>query len=194
MSDSLKVLQAATFAAQKHTEQRRKNKAQTPYINHPIIVSTLIAESGVPVSVETLQAAILHDTVEDTDTTLEEVEKVFGKTVRDLVDQVSDDKTLPKLARKQAQIEHAPHVSESAKHIKLADKLANLTDLTTDVPVGWTVERVQEYFEWAKKVTDGCKSANPPLAAKLDLLYKEATFKHPDFADRTFKCHKTYTG
>lgn len=92
-------------------------------------------------------AAILHDTVEDTDTTFEEIEKEFGRKVTQVVREVTDDKTLPKARRKQLQIEHAPNISHAAKLVKLADKLYNLRDLKKDIPIGWTNERVKEYFK-----------------------------------------------
>ncbi|KAL8283126.1 hypothetical protein RQP46_005904 [Phenoliferia psychrophenolica] len=184
------LLHASTFAAAAHSTQVRKNVARTPYINHPLQVAFLISSSlpSESVPIEVLQAAILHDTVEDTAVTLDEIEKTFGARVRRIVDEVSDDKGKNKQERKQAQIDHAPHVSVDAK---LADKLANLTDLTTDVPVGWTTERVQEYFVWAKRVTDGCKDANPTLAKQLEELYLSATFVHDG---KTHKCHPGYGG
>lgn len=92
-------------------------------------------------------AAILHDTVEDTDTTFVEIEKEFGYKVTQVVREVTDDKTLSKAKRKQLQIEHAPNISREAKLVKLADKLYNLRDLKKDIPTGWTNERVQEYFK-----------------------------------------------
>ncbi|KAI5481406.1 hypothetical protein MNV49_004162 [Pseudohyphozyma bogoriensis] len=195
-SDALLLLKTATFAAEKHKDQRRKNTAQTPYINHPLQVAHLIAAEGSSLypnpPVHILQAAMLHDTVEDTDTSREELVQVFGEKVAAIVMEVTDDKNLPKAARKQAQIDKAPHKSGDAKHIKLADKLANLTDLSSPggVPVGWTVQRIQEYFQWGKKVTDGCKEANPGLAAQLDKLYRTATF---EFEGRTYKAHPDYS-
>lgn len=92
-------------------------------------------------------AAILHDTVEDTDTTFEEIEKEFGYKVTQVVREVTDDKTLPKARRKQLQIEHAPNISREAKLVKLADKLYNLRDLEKGIPIGWTNDRVKEYFK-----------------------------------------------
>lgn len=60
---------------------------------------------------------------------------------------MTDDKTLSKAERKRLQIEHTPNVSREAKLVKLADKLYNLRDLETSVPIGWTRERVKEYFK-----------------------------------------------
>ncbi|XP_071576326.1 guanosine-3',5'-bis(diphosphate) 3'-pyrophosphohydrolase MESH1 isoform X2 [Temnothorax nylanderi] len=145
------VIKCASFAAEKHQNQRRKNVNQTPYINHPL--------------------AILHDTVEDTDTTFEEIEKEFGYKVTQVVREVTDDKTLPKAKRQQLQIEHAPNISREAKLVKLADKLYNLRDLEKGIPIGWTSERVKEYFKWAKAVIDGCRQTNLNLERELDILF-----------------------
>lgn len=92
-------------------------------------------------------AALLHDTVEDTDTTFEEIEEHFGAKVRKIVEEVTDDKSLPKQERKQLQIDHAPNSSPEAKLVKLADKLYNLRDLEKEIPEGWSIERTNEYFK-----------------------------------------------
>lgn len=82
------------------------------------------------------QAALLHDTVEDTATTLAELEERFGAAVRRVVEEVTDDKRLPKAERKRLQIERAPTCSRRAKLVKLADKLHNLRDLNRCTPQG----------------------------------------------------------
>lgn len=95
-------------------------------------------------------AALLHDTVEDTDTTFEEIETQFGTEVRNIVKELTDDKSLPKVERKRLQIENAPKCSHKAKLVKLADKLYNLRDLQKAIPVGWSEDRVKEYFKVMK--------------------------------------------
>uniref|UniRef100_A0AC11BVJ4 HD domain containing 3 n=1 Tax=Ovis aries TaxID=9940 RepID=A0AC11BVJ4_SHEEP len=127
---------------------------------------------GPPTST-TLSAALLHDTVEDTDTTLDEVELHFGDQVRRLVEEVTDDKTLPKLERKRLQVEQAPQSSPGAKLVKLADKLYNLRDLNRCTPEGWSEHRVQEYFEWAAQVVKGLQGTNRQLEEALRQLFKE---------------------
>ncbi|KAJ3300649.1 Guanosine-3',5'-bis(diphosphate) 3'-pyrophosphohydrolase MESH1 [Borealophlyctis nickersoniae] len=107
----------------------------------------------------------------DTDTTFEELEREFGKEIRDIVDECTDDKTLPKDERKRLQAVNAPHKSDKAKLVKMADKIYNLRDLKRAVPVGWTNERVAEYFRWGKQVTDGCRGINMKLEAILDDIY-----------------------
>lgn len=166
-SDMNLLLSAINFSAQKHRNQRRKNPMQEPYINHPISVANRLAKASVT-DVNVLAAAILHDTVEDTDTTLDELRTQFGETIATIVDEVSDNKTLPKERRKQLQIEHAPHSSHSAKLIKLADKLDNLSDLLVSIPISWSPDRVAEYFSWSEKVISGLRGTNSSLETQLD--------------------------
>uniref|UniRef100_A0A8C9KD35 Guanosine-3',5'-bis(diphosphate) 3'-pyrophosphohydrolase MESH1 n=1 Tax=Panthera tigris altaica TaxID=74533 RepID=A0A8C9KD35_PANTA len=136
------------------------------------VARILTHEAGVT-DIVVLQAALLHDTVEDTDTTLDEVELHFGAQVRRLVEEVTDDKTLPQLERKRLQVEQAPHSSPGAKLVKLADKLYNLRDLSRCTPEGWSEHRVQEYFEWAAQVVKGLQGTNRQLEEALKQLFKE---------------------
>ncbi len=163
---------ALMFAAQKHSRQRRKDSDATPYINHPIAVAEILARVGGVTDSATLQAAILHDTVEDTQTTLKELDEQFGLPVRSLVQELTDDKSLPKQERKRMQIEHAPHLSTSAKQIKIADKIHNLTDITPTQPVEWTLQRKREYLDWAEMVVAGCRGCNPHLEQHFDAILK----------------------
>jgi guanosine-3',5'-bis(diphosphate) 3'-pyrophosphohydrolase len=105
-------------------------------------------------------AAVLHDTVEDTETTYTELADHFGKKVADVVMEVTDDKSLAKADRKRAQIEHAPHMSKRAALVKLADKICNLRDVAHNPPRDWPLVRRQEYFDWAKAVVDGLPKVN----------------------------------
>jgi len=148
----LLILKACEFAADKHRNQRRKDHARTPYINHPLAVARVLAEEGGVKDAEILAAAILHDTLEDTQTTLEELKKAVGRRVASLVAEVTDDKTLPKQVRKQHQIDHGPRTSQDAAVIKVADKICNLRDLRKSPPKHWTVERKGKYIEWASAV------------------------------------------
>lgn len=161
-----RVLQAIEFGARKHRDQRRKNTTQEPYINHPIRVSATLAAGGAEEDV--IIAALLHDTVEDTDCNLDEIADAFGHRVADIVGEVTDDKTLPKMERKRLQIEHAPHLSREAKLIKLSDKLDNLFDLVKRTPLGWTPDRVDSYFLWAEKVIAGLRGTSADLEQRLD--------------------------
>ncbi|XP_043210293.1 guanosine-3',5'-bis(diphosphate) 3'-pyrophosphohydrolase MESH1-like [Amphibalanus amphitrite] len=167
------LLRAANFAAIKHKDQRRKDPDKTPYINHPIGVAYILMDEGDVTDIDVLQAAILHDTVEDTDTTLDEIQDVFGEKVRSIVAEVTDDKSLPKAERKRLQVEHAASRSHQAKLVKLADKLYNLRDLCRTTPEGWDEQRVAEYFQWAARVVRGLRGTNRPLEERLERLFKE---------------------
>jgi (p)ppGpp synthase/HD superfamily hydrolase len=159
----LQVLQAMHFAAQKHRGQRRKDDSQSPYINHPILVALQLAEIAEITDPDILAGAILHDTLEDTNTTAEELETNFGARVRSFVEAVTDDKSLPKQQRKQLQIDHAPSLSTGAALIKISDKIANLKDLMNSPPQGWSLERRQQYLEWSVAVVNNCPAVNDQL-------------------------------
>jgi guanosine-3',5'-bis(diphosphate) 3'-pyrophosphohydrolase len=165
------VLQALAFAAHKHRDQRRKDIVASPYINHPIQLADVLCNEGGITDSEVLAAAILHDTIEDTRTTEEELAETFGKSIAGIVVEVSDDKSLCKSDRKQQQIDHAPHISHKAKLVKLADKICNLRDVLKSPPAGWDLQRRQEYFDWAKAVIDGCRGAHSRLEAVFDDVY-----------------------
>jgi GTP diphosphokinase / guanosine-3',5'-bis(diphosphate) 3'-diphosphatase len=162
------VLRAAQFAAEKHRHQRRKDVHASPYINHPIELAKVLANEGGVSDPDVLCAALLHDTIEDTETTAEELRAAFGDAITDIVLEVTDDKALSKEDRKRLQIEHAPHVSHQAKLVKLADKICNLRDIISSPPAKWSLQRKQEYFDWAAKVVAGARDANPRLAAIFD--------------------------
>ncbi|KAL3277131.1 hypothetical protein HHI36_012485 [Cryptolaemus montrouzieri] len=165
------LIECINFSAIKHKDQRRKDPEETPYINHPIGVAFILTNEAKITDLNVIKAAVLHDTVEDTETTLDEIEQIFGQRVRDIVNEVTDDKYLPKEERKQLQIIHAPGCSREAKLVKLADKLYNLRDLERSTPMGWSDLRVQEYFEWSKKVVEGLRGTNSALEAELDKLF-----------------------
>ena len=167
------ILKAAHFAAQKHRDQRRKDKHASPYIIHPISVALAIAQIGRVDDPEILAAALLHDTLEDTDTTPEELEAEFGKKVCEYVLDVSDDKTLPKDERKRRQIEHAKKISKGAALIKLGDKISNVTDVTNNPPADWDINRRKEYLDWAEKVIENCPKVNDRMENKFQEIIKQ---------------------
>ena len=174
MSNLPNLLQAISFSAKKHRFQRRKGGDAEPYINHPLEVANLIASVGKVMDYEILMAAVLHDTVEDTETTAEELTELFGENVCRMVLEVTDDKSLPKQRRKELQIEHAPHLSIGAKHIKLCDKISNVTDVLNSPPADWSSERKAEYIAWASKVVDGLRGVNKDLEDYFDNLVATA--------------------
>jgi guanosine-3',5'-bis(diphosphate) 3'-pyrophosphohydrolase len=165
---------ALAFSAEKHKNQRRKDAQITPYINHPIeLVNVLVNEGGV-MSWDVLCAALLHDVIEDTQTTEEELVTKFGKKVAAIVLELSDDKSLAKDVRKSLQIAHAPFASHEAKLVKLADKICNLRDILVSPPAGWDLQRKQDYFVWAAAVIAGIRGTNSKLEKVFDGLLQEA--------------------
>ena len=167
------ILKALHFAAIKHRDQRRKDVEASPYINHPIEVAELLAREGHVTDAVTLQAAILHDTIKDTKTTREELEETFGSEVRRVVEEVTDDKSLPKAERKRLQIEHAPHMSVQARQIKIADKISNVRGVTVAPPADWSWQRRNEYLDWTEQVVAGCRGSNPSLEDFYDQVLCE---------------------
>ncbi len=162
------LLAATEFAAGKHSTQRRKNVEASPYINHPIRVAHLLAAVGGITDLATLIAAVLHDTLEDTNTTSAELDALFGPLVRSIVEEVTDDKSLVKAERKRLQVEHAPHLSPEARAIKLGDKIANVLDVTDSPPSRWDQARRLEYLDWTEAVVAGCRGTNVALEQYYD--------------------------
>ena len=136
---------------------------------HPTQVAQTLAD--LKLDIASIITGLLHDTVEDTLTTVDELEVVFGYEIANIVAECTDDKSLPKLARKQAQVDHAAKLSHKAKLVKLADKIANVNDINGAPPAGWSVERKREYFDWARQVVDGMRGANKELEALFDAEY-----------------------
>jgi guanosine-3',5'-bis(diphosphate) 3'-pyrophosphohydrolase len=165
-----KLLKAIHFSADKHRDQRRKDTRQSPYINHPIELAETLWEIGGVREDVPLIAAILHDTIEDTETTPDEIRALFGEEILSVVLEVTDDKSLPSQKRKQLQIEHAPHISRAAKLVKLADKICNLNDLIHSPPRMWTLGRRQEYLLWTEQVVAGLRGTNTALENRYDEL------------------------
>ena len=172
-----KLLGAINFAAYKHKDQRRKGTNAEPYINHPLEVANLLTDVAVVYDIDILQAAILHDTIEDTETTRKELYKRFGKNVTDYVIELTDDKSLPKQERKWLQIVNAPHKSKGAKLIKLADKICNVADVMNDPPTQWSLEERKEYFNWAEQVVNSLYCENSVLVRLFEKRMREAREK-----------------
>ena len=167
------VLKAVAFAAEKHRTQRRKDAEASPYINHPIALASVLCHEGKIDDPVALSAALLHDTIEDTETTADELRLVFGDAITSVVLEMTDDMTLPKAEKKRIQVERAPHLSPCARQVKLADKICNLRDILYAPPASWPLERKQDYFEWCKAVVDGLRGHNPGLEAVFDAVYEK---------------------
>ena len=167
------VLKATEFAAHKHRNQRRKDANASPYINHPIALARVLRVDGGVDDAAVIAAALLHDTIEDTDTSYNEIRGQFGARVADIVAEVTDTKWLQKGARKRLQISKAARATEGAKLVKLADKIANLRDIIANPPADWSVARKREYFDWAKRVVDRVRGRNLRLERRFDSLYRK---------------------
>lgn len=166
------VLRAAAFAARKHSEQRRKDASASPYINHPIALAEILAEEGKVTDPRVIAAALLHDTIEDTQTTMRELRGEFGDTIAEIVAEVTDTKWLGSTTRKKLQVTKARRASEGAKLVKLADKIANVRDMLASPPAGWSLERRRDYFDWAKSVVDELRGTHAHLERKFDQLFE----------------------
>lgn len=169
--DIKKLLKATAFAANKHRDQRRKDADASPYINHPIALCDILVNEGDIANTDVICAAMLHDTIEDTDTTEAELIAVFGNKIASIVMEVTDDKSLPKLERKRLQVEHAHSISHDAKLVKLADKIANLRDILNSPPQDWDEARKKEYFQWASDVVRGLRGTSAKLERVFDELF-----------------------
>lgn len=165
-------MKAAAFAADKHRCQRRKDAEASPYINHPLALAHILCSEGRVTDCEVLISALLHDTVEDTETTFDEIEREFGPEVASVVAEVTDDKSLPKEERKRLQVAKAALKSRAAKLVKLADKISNLRDIAVSPPADWPAERREAYFHWAGEVVEGLRGENSALEAAFDDAYE----------------------
>ena len=167
----VQILAAANFAAKAHAGQKRKGAAGEPYINHLIEVAEMVALSGNDSDVNLIMACFLHDVVEDTQVTQQELARVFNDDVASLVMEATDDTTLPKDARKAMQVQTAPHKSVRAQTLKLADKISNLRSLLISPPPHWSAERKRQYFDWAKAVVSGFTEPNSYLLKEFQQTY-----------------------
>lgn len=168
------LIKALTFAADRHRNQRRKNVDAFPYINHPISLVNILCNEVHITDINLICSALLHDTVEDTETTEEELTAHFGQEISSIVMEVTDDQSITvRQKRKQLQIDHASHISEPAKILKLADKISNLRDLAIDPPPSWSIARRREYFDWSKQVIDQLRGTHAELEALFDQAYSK---------------------
>lgn len=185
MDDIGLILRALEFAARRHTGQFRKGEDRPPFINHPIQVASLLANEAGERDPVLLVAAILHDVIEDTvdsesekQSLIEEISRLFGEQVLSVTLEVTDDKSLIKSERKRLQVEEASTKSVKAKKLKIADKILNVRDITATPPVGWQLERIIEYFDWAEKVVEGLRGVNSKLDKMFDESLREARAKY----------------
>ena len=174
-TDLVHLARAADYAARQHIAQRRKGERGEPYVNHLTEVAALLAEATDGQDVVLLMGGLLHDTLEDTDATYDDLQDRFGPEVAALVAEVTDDKSLPKEERKRLQIETTADKSRRAKLLKIADKTSNLRGLVGSPPVGWTEARLRDYVVWANDVVRACRGLNPRLEAAFDEAHETAS-------------------
>jgi len=179
MSDFVLILDAASFAADRHRHQRRKDADASPYINHPLALADVLAREGGVDDATVLAAALLHDTIEDTKTTFEDVRNRFGHRVAEIVLEVTNDASLSKEEQKRQQVIKSASKSNEAKQVKLADKICNLRDILATPPAHWTVERKREYFIHGWQVVEGLRGVNARLEAAFDEVYNRGMSELP---------------
>jgi (p)ppGpp synthase/HD superfamily hydrolase len=171
------VSEAADFAARRHTGQQRRGRGNEPYVNHLAEVANLLSIATDGIDAELVAAGWLHDTIEDTATTREELAQKFGERVAELVAEVTDDMTLPKQERRQKQIIDAPRKSPGAKLIKIADKISNIRARMLPHPNQDQRDDLIDYVTWAEKVVAGCRGVNAELDRMFDETVKLARSK-----------------
>jgi (p)ppGpp synthase/HD superfamily hydrolase len=124
------IEKALELASKFHEGQYRKN-TDIPYITHPVTVGMMLLKKGY--SEEVVAAGVLHDTVEDTSLTLEEIKREFGSNIAEIVEGSSEpDKSLPWKARKEHTIEFLKTASEDIRAVVCADKLHNIRSIIRD--------------------------------------------------------------
>lgn len=172
-------IKALKFAAEKHRYERRKDELKSAYITHPIQAVEMLWEVGKIRDIDVLTAALLHDVLEDTPTTEDEISQPFGPQVLGVVKEVTDDKSLPKDERKRQQVLHAPFLSLKAKYVKMADKICNVRDIRENPPAAadWSLYRKTNYINWSKDVVDAMRGASPVLEKRFDEEYNLAQKK-----------------
>ncbi|MBA3672417.1 MAG: bifunctional (p)ppGpp synthetase/guanosine-3',5'-bis(diphosphate) 3'-pyrophosphohydrolase, partial [Gemmatimonadaceae bacterium] len=167
-SDLPTLFRALRFAARAHVKHRRKGGDDIPYVNHPIDIATQLATIGGVTDIAVLAAALLHDTVEDTTTEPEDIERKFGANIATLVAEVTDDPALTSAEQKVAQEHEAAGKSSRAKLIRIADKTCNVCDITDAPPPHWSDGRRMEYFAWAERVVGGMRGTHAALESAFD--------------------------
>ncbi len=154
------VFDALIFGAEKHKAQVRSNLKKTPYIIHPIEVADFVMRIGKVYDKNVLSAALLHDVMDETGTTYEEIENRYGKIVSQYVQEMTVKKELTLKEQKKYQIIQAFHQTPSVAVIKLSDKLSNLKTLAQTPPASWSRDRIDQYFQWAQSVIENLPEAN----------------------------------
>jgi guanosine-3',5'-bis(diphosphate) 3'-pyrophosphohydrolase len=164
------ILKATRFAAYKHRNQRRSDKSASPYLNHPIAVADALWSVGGIHDINTIASAILHDTVEHTKTSLEELEAEFGKPIASIVREVTDEKRLWKQARRGQGGRQVESISMSARQIIIAEKISNIETIINSPPANWSHDKLREYIAWMEEVITAFRGTDEKLEQHFDQL------------------------
>ena len=167
-ADLRRLTKALLFAAEAHRNQRRKGAAQEPYLNHLVEVLDLLVQATDGTDTDLLIAAVLHDVVEDTSATPEDVVENFGDRVAEIVRENSDDMSLPKAERRRARIAGMPLKSREARLVKMADVISNLRAIAVSPPAGWPAERRLSYLESCRQLIDVVRGTDATIERTFD--------------------------
>jgi hypothetical protein len=169
-SELRRLTRALAFAAEAHRNHRRKGASQEPYINHLIEVADLVAsvEDG---DVDVLIAALLHDVLEDTGICYDELAAAFGERVAGIVQENSDDMTLPKPERQRVRLAGISKKSREARLVKFADIISNLRAIAVSPPAGWSNDRRLGYLDSCRNLVDAGRGSN----AEIERIFDDTT-------------------
>lgn len=179
MSMSFITKQAEDFAREKHAHLFRPNRARQPIVEHLAEVAYLVENAGG--SDNGIAAAWLHDVVEDTETTIQDIEVLFGKDISLLVDGLTDPphfSGLPLSQRKPMQAERLLAKSSEIKLVKLCDQISNVSIVYVDPPIDWAEEKSLSYVTGAKLIADVCLGICEELDKKFLKIYEQAVDKY----------------
>ena len=166
---------AENFAITAHAGQFLRNVSKEPFIMHPRRVVALVKESGG--TAEEIAAAWLHDVVEDTKVTLDQIKEQFGGLIADMVDGLTDPPHFagnPNKIRKAWQAERVVKKSASVKRIKIADQTVNTQLMGFDPPVDYDVNARLEYIEGARLIALNCAGVDKNLDKVFNDAYQNA--------------------
>ena len=175
--DHRTLVRAYALAARAHVDQTRKGEMRIPYINHCCEVAELVSEAGAPL--ETVIAAVLHDVIEDSDTTEDELRYAFGDTVAGRVAALTNAPewdALPRAETKAKQAEHMRNADPEVRRIKIADQTSNLRDIARE-PKAWDLADAADYIDGAERVVASCRGVDQVLEAAFDTAAAEAMAK-----------------
>lgn len=171
-----RLLRAIRFASEQHRDHRRKGVTAAPYINHPIAVAEQLARAGFGEDTDLLMAAVLHDVVEDTVATEQDLAELFGEGVTGIVMEVTDDKRLEEKERKRQAVRTIAGKSRKAQLLKLSDLIANVYDVI-HTPPNWSRGRKERYLDWCEQVAGEMGGVHPVMERHLSKLLVEGRKK-----------------